>query len=262
MRPASIYEVEKARLDSLSSSRRLAENYLELVKRTLMGVTYRMQREIPEHVVDGRYFVAHAFTMIGRHRLDNLHARIDDVLRDGVPGDVLEAGVWRGGASILARAVLEARGDEGRRVHVADSFRGLPPPVHAADAAYAAIPGVNVTVLPILAVPLEEVRDNFGRFGFADDPRVVFHEGWFRDTLPKVDGPLSVIRLDGDFYESTTDALEALYPKLSSGGFVLVDDYGAVPPMCGAAVDDFRRRCGIEAPLVKVDWTEVYWRKP
>lgn len=241
----------------------LAGRYLDLMKRSLMGVTCHLTAAgVPDSVTDGHFFVEHsALTMVGRPRLDNIEECVRSVLADDVPGDLMECGVWRGGACILMRAVLEALGDRGRRVHVADSFRGLPPPEHPADRAHAALPGVNVTRMPLLAVSQADVRRNFELYGLGE--RVVFHEGWFRDTLPGADtGPLAVLRLDGDFYESTMDALRALEPRVSPGGYVIIDDYGAVPAMCGQAVDDYRRERGIDAPLEKIDWTGVYWRKP
>ncbi|HEX7403049.1 MAG TPA: TylF/MycF/NovP-related O-methyltransferase, partial [Usitatibacter sp.] len=68
------------------------------------------------------------------------------------------------------------------------------------------------------------------------------------------------LRLDGDLYESTWDALTALYDRVVPGGFVLIDDYGDFPP-CRQAVDEFRQQRGIGEPLQKIDWTGVYWRK-
>ena len=89
-----------------------------------------------------------------------------------------------------------------------------------------------------------------------------FLEGWFRDTLPNAPvDRLCVLRLDGDMYESTMIALENLHDRVSPGGFIIVDDYGAVAG-CRAAVDDFRRLRGITAELVPIDWTGHYWRVP
>ena len=87
-----------------------------------------------------------------------------------------------------------------------------------------------------------------------------FLKGWFKDTLP--DAPiqtLSVIRLDGDMYSSTIEALSALYPRLAPGGFVIVDDYA----LKGAreAVDRYRADEGIEDPIEEIDWTGVFWRR-
>jgi O-methyltransferase len=90
---------------------------------------------------------------------------------------------------------------------------------------------------------------------------VVFLKGWFRDTLPTAPiEKVSILRLDGDLYESTMDSLVSLYPKVASGGYVIVDDYGSTPPSA-KAVTDYRAKHGIDEPIVKIDWTGVYWRK-
>jgi len=104
------------------------------------------------------------------------------------------------------------------------------------------------------------VQDRFARYGLLDD-QVRFLPGWFHDTLPAVAGRTwSVIRLDGDFYSSTTDALVNLYPGLSPGGFCIIDDWGAVEE-CRDAVRAYREGNGIDEPVVPIDWTGVYWRK-
>ena len=115
--------------------------------------------------------------------------------------------------------------------------------------------------MPILAISLEEVRGNFRRHGLLDD-QVRFLKGWFKNTLHRAPiKTLALARLDGDLYESTRDALTALYDKLASGGFLIVDDYGDFQP-CRLAVDEFRSAHGITTPLKKIDWTGVFWRKP
>jgi hypothetical protein len=196
-------------------------------------------------------------TMIGRTRLDDIGYCVADVLARGVPGDLIETGVWRGGTTILMRAVLEAYGDEHRRVYVADSFEGLPPPD---PGRYPADEGLFLNLVDALAVTVEDVRAGFERYGLLDD-RSVFVNGWFRDTLPGLRGHRwSVVRLDGDLYESTTDALSNLYPGLSPGGWLVVDDYAI--DACRTAVTDYRREHGITAPLHRIDWTGVRWQKP
>ena len=205
----------------------------------------------------GRDWPPDAETMVGLKRLDNLHELIRSIVRTGTPGDVLEAGVWRGGASIFMAAALKAYGDLARKVWVADSFQGLPRP----SGAYEPDTGDSHWKARQLSVTLEEVKQNFSRYDVLDE-RVVFLPGWFSDTL--VDAPLTelaLLRLDGDMYESTIDTLEPLYPKVAPGGYVVVDDYHAIPG-CKAAVDDYRREHGIDAELVGVDWTAVYWQKP
>lgn len=192
------------------------------------------------------------YTMVGRKRLDNLQACIEDVIARNVPGDLIETGVWRGGATILMRAVLKLHCVSDRTVFVADSFQGLPPPTDAAD-------GWDLTGDAGLAVSVDQVRRNFERFGLLDD-QVKFLVGWFADTLPKAPiERLSILRLDGDLYSSTMDALLALYPKVSDGGYVIVDDYGSWPA-CKRAVDEYIATHRIAADIKTVDSTGVYWR--
>lgn len=197
-----------------------------------------------------------AETMIGLRRLENFGECVESALRDAVPGDVIETGVWRGGALIYAKAVLEAHGDYERTIWVADSFEGVPPP----DPRFPADAGDTHHGARELAVTKKQVEENFRRYGLLDE-RVRFLEGWFKDTLP--DAPierLAVVRLDGDLYQSTIEALQSLYPKLSPGGYLIVDDYGAVEG-CRKAVHDYREMHAISEPLVEIDWTGVYWRR-
>jgi len=201
---------------------------------------------------------AEAETMIGMQRLTSLQHCVETVLADDIPGDLVECGVWRGGACILMRAVLAAYGDETRCVWLADSFEGLPRPD---PAKYKADKGIRTELAAgILGVPEAEVRANFERYGLLDD-RVRFLPGWFKDTLH--DAPIdriAVLRLDGDLYESTIQALDALYPRLSPGGFCIIDDYHAMKP-CEQAVTDYRAKHGVSAEIVEIDGTGVLWRK-
>jgi hypothetical protein len=92
------------------------------------------------------------------------------------------------------------------------------------------------------------------------DDRVQFLEGWFSDTLAQAPIPrLSILRLDGDMYESTMDALQPLYHRLSVGGYVIVDDYHLEP--CRRAITDFRKSHGIAEPIERIDYSGVFWRK-
>jgi O-methyltransferase len=152
--------------------------------------------------------------------------------------------------------VLAACGVKDRVVWVADSFQGLPPKdldAHPIEAETSLQPGQ-------LAVPLNEVAGNFARYGLLDE-QVRFLPGWFPETLPRAPiERLALMRLDGDFYESTIVALESLYPKPSSGGFVIVDDYGAVPG-CKAAVDEFRAQRGVAEALIPLGPWAAWWQK-
>ena len=199
-----------------------------------------------------------AFTMVGRQRLRNFRTCIEAALDANIAGDIVETGVWRGGASILARAVLAARGVTDRRVYVADSFAGLPPPD---TASFPADEGDQLHTYAELAVSRAQVEANFARFGLLDN-QVVFIEGWFRDTMPHFPAQrIAVLRLDGDMYESTIDPLKHLWHRVSPGGSIIVDDY-YVMPACRQAVQDFCAGIGVTPGLQEIDGMGVYFRKP
>jgi O-methyltransferase len=112
----------------------------------------------------------------------------------------------------------------------------------------------------ILGVSLDQVKANFSRYGLLDE-RVLFLKGWFKDTLPIAPVErLAILRLDGDMYSSTMDSLLNLYPKLSVGGYAIIDDYGEIES-CRKAMDDFRASNKIEASLSAIDLSGVYWKK-
>jgi O-methyltransferase len=195
-------------------------------------------------------------SMVGLRRLDDLQACVETVVADGVEGDLIEAGAWRGGASILVRATLDSLGATDRCLYVADSFGGFPAPDtenFPVDAER------DLHTVDFLAVGLEEVSGHFSRLGVSDG--VEFVPGLFQDTMASLAGHRwSLVRLDGDTYESTWLTLEALYPGLSEGGFLLVDDYKLIDE-CRRAVDDYRAQHGIEDPIEEVDWNGVRWRR-
>ena len=244
--PGSVVRNFRRRLFALVNKWLAASEY-EIVKHPQFDLKLREE---------GRDWPSSGETMIGLKRLDNIHYCMREVLLHNVPGDVIETGVWRGGAAILMRAVLKALGDKSRTVWVADSFQGLPQP----DARkYPVDAGDPHWKNKRLAVSVEEVKANFLRYGLLDD-RVQFLKGWFKDTLPNAPiDRLAVMRLDGDMYESTIDALLALYHRLSVGGYVIIDDYALKG--CRAAVDDFRAKHHIAEELHQVDWTGVYWKR-
>ena len=242
--------------------------YLDLIERcltnTIYGDGYTDWRapdvEMPYNPSlreNGRDWPMRAHTMIGRVRLRNLRELVATAIRENIPGDLIETGAWRGGACIMMRAALKAFGDPERRIFVADSFEGLPAPNAEA---YPADRGDIHHTFEVFSVSLDEVKGNFARYGLLDD-RVVFLKGWFKDTLHAAPiERLAVLRLDGDMYESTMEALTALYDKVSAGGFVIVDDYGCVEG-CHRAIDDFRNARGIADRIVDIDGFGVYWRK-
>lgn len=215
--------------------------------------TNRHEGELLE--VNSRHFV-YADTMIGRKRLNNIEHCLHTILKEEIPGDVIECGVWKGGAAIFMKAYLDAYEAGERVVWLADSFDGLPESTLEQDKYM----DMSKKSLPGLAIPKGAVLDNFAKYEVSLD-NVQFLEGWFKDTLPNAPvEQLALLRLDGDLYESTMHALQSLYHKLSPGGFVIIDDYKALP-QCEEAVHDFRSAQNITASIEIIDKMAVYWRK-
>jgi len=244
----------------LQSGRGLFQRSMRKVLRTLLASrNVDLVRHIPfdsDLRVVG-HVPPEAETMLSLRFLDNLQSCITDVISHNVPGDLIETGVWRGGAAIFMRAVLKAYRETTRIVWVADSFQGLPipnPERYPADA------GDLHWTYKELAVPLNTVKANFVRYGLLDE-QVRFLIGWFKDTLPVAPiERLAILRLDGDMYESTMDSLQYLYPKLSVGGYVIIDDFGYTVA-CRGAVQDFRAKWGIAEDLQYVDSVGVFWQR-
>jgi Macrocin-O-methyltransferase (TylF) len=250
--------------NTVSPQRELRTLYLDMVQKCVINLIYEdpnqdywsPHRFNPKLREIGRDWPAQAHSMIGNRRISNLRQIVEFVIENEIPGDLIETGVWRGGACILMRAILKAYGIQDRCVWVADSFCGLP----EAKPEFVADSGDGHHLYPALAVPLEKVQANFGKYGLLDD-QVCFLKGWFSETLP--DAPiqqLAVLRMDGDMYASTMDALVHLYDKVVDGGFIIVDDFGAVPG-CQQAVLEFRASRQIAEPIQAIDGYGVFWRK-
>jgi O-methyltransferase len=205
----------------------------------------------PAMRAEGRDWPCFGYTMVGRQRLDNVQTCIEDILRNNVPGDLIETGAWRGGTAIFMRAVLKIHRVTDRTVWVADSFEGLPPPASDTD-------GADLSELKYLKVPLKKVKANFERFNLLDD-QVKFLPGYFCDTLPNAPiERLAILRLDGDLYSSTMDSLRNLYHRVSLGGYVIVDDYYSWDS-CRQAVTDFLRENQIDAQIRAIA-DGAYWK--
>lgn len=195
-------------------------------------------------------------TMSGWARIDNVRDLLHDVFKHNVIGDYIETGVWRGGSSVFARAVIAAAGETDRVSYVCDSFVGLPPGDRALDKA-----DKNWDNWPYLEIPVEVVVNNFQKYALLDS-NVVFVKGFFNETmlpLSKEIKHLSVMRLDGDMYESTVDVLYRLYDKLSIGGYVIMDDWAKFPSR--TACEDFFKVHGIQPEIIGIDKLSAYWQK-
>ena len=241
---------------------RVRTAYLDLMRDSLIG---RLNEDPPlpaskvegyrqDYREQGWDWPSKAPSMIGARRMDNVRSECERVLQQGIAGDFMETGVWRGGACIMMRAVLNAYGVADRRVIAADSFAGFPVSSAAEDATF------ELQGHADFAVPLDAVKAAFARYGLLD-AQVVFLEGLFKDTLPAAPvETLAVLRLDGDMYESTKDGLDNLYHKLSPGGTLIADDYYLFEAQ-RKAVDEFRAAHGIADPIIQIDHFGGYWIK-
>jgi hypothetical protein len=259
-------EVRAPSSESISS----IDLYIDLLKKSLTNALFQSEPNID--VSDAQRTILHiqhyvestAVSMLPQGRLDNIRFCIADVIKSGVPGDLIETGVWRGGATIFMRAILKVLNINDRTVWVADSFEGLPIPDKEQFPLEARIHKGSIIQNGFrnFAADLEEVKTNFKSYDLLDD-QVRFLKGWFKDTLPVAPiGSLALMRLDGDFYESTMDALCGLYDRLSVGGYVIIDDYGEDSwTYCRKATDDFRRQRYIEDPMISVDSKCYYWQR-
>lgn len=195
--------------------------------------------------------LAKPITLLNKQQLDLIQQAVVAIEQQNVPGDLMEAGIWRGGAIILMRALIFAYGMTGRKVFAADSFAGIPKNVRA----------VNDPVdswSDRWVAPLDEVRQNIARFGLLDD-RVVFVPGFFSDTLAGLSKErFALIRLDSDSYDSVETSLDHLYPLLSQGGIIIIDDWHL--PGCRMAVLDYRSKHGLKDEVLEFGGN-AYWIK-
>jgi O-methyltransferase len=206
------------------------------------------------------------YTQQNMSGLVNVIELADRVNLAGIPGAFVECGVWRGGcAGIMARLAQPAR----RTVWLFDSFEGMPEATEqdVGDAAHALARGRKdgrlVAVGTNVAV-LEDVQDLIHRKLGVSRAGVEIRQGWFQDTVGRARGevgPIALLRLDGDWYESTRTCIEALYDQVAEGGFVVIDDYGEFPG-CRTAIDQFFATRGLRVTLHAVDYTRVYLQKP
>lgn len=190
---------------------------------------------------EGTFWPTLAHTMVGQKRLENIRQLCRSVDAEGIPGTWVECGVWRGGASIYARACLAPS----RVVVCCDSFRGFP----SDEAKYGKF--------DCLRVSRDQVESNFKAYGLLNNVRFV--EGYFVDTLSSVPGPIAILRCDGDTYKSTMEILTALYAKVAPLGYVIIDDWSL--PSCQMAVRHYRERENITEQIVDIDGMGVFWRK-
>ncbi|MFC4472029.1 TylF/MycF/NovP-related O-methyltransferase [Streptomyces xiangluensis] len=197
------------------------------------------------------------YTMTSPERLNALILAARYVSRHNIAGDIVECGVWRGGSMQAAARTLLGLHDTGRHLYLFDTFEGMPAPTDKdlrRDGESAAdLLARQDRSRPIWAVAtLEDVKEGFERIPYPAD-RVHFVQGLVEDTIPAAaPEQISILRLDTDWYASTRHELEHLYPRLVSGGVLLIDDYGWWQGS-KAAVDEFLEKTGARLLLLRMD---------
>ena len=208
--------------------------------------------------MQGMDWPAHGLTMVGRMRLENIERLLLNMIDAQVPGDFVECGVWRGGSSLFARGMLKALNVHGRKVHLVDSFEGLPKASQTKDR--------DVwSKMDFLKVSLEEVQEPFRQLGLLDHG-VAFHKGFFQHSLPLLRKQLlankkriAVLRMDGDMFESTMDILYNLYDLVSVGGCIIIDDFAIREAK--EAVETFLQHHKLIVDYIKIDEFSSYFCK-
>ena len=231
-------------------------NQIDKVFRTRNFAICKMKTVLPEIRANGYDWPANAYTMVGINRLTNIEMCIRSIINNKTTGDLVETGVWRGGAVIFMKAVLNELAVYDRKIWAADSFKGLP----MLNKLYAADEQNKLYLENILIASLEEVKNNFNRFGLLVSS-INFLVGIFSETLPNTSiDKIALLRLDCDMYESNIIALTNLYLKVSKGGFIIIDDFNSFKE-CKIAVNDFRKQHGIIERIIEIDNEAVYWQK-
>lgn len=197
------------------------------------------------------------YTMTSPERLNAFVLATRHVVRHGIPGDIVECGVWRGGSMQACARTLLSLGETGRDLYLFDTYEGMTPPT-AEDLRRDGRPAQELLDAqakdrPIWAVAsLEDVQAGFEQVPYPKD-RVHYVQGKVEDTVPgQAPEQISVLRLDTDWYASTKHELQHLYSRLVSGGVLLIDDYGYWQGS-RQAVDEFLEETGERLLLLRMD---------
>ena len=257
--------LNKVNYASINYGKNIFKNLLKFILIKFINNKNReivVMSNISQNQIDnGLIRASSSYSMIGLKRLKNIKHLIGKIKNKNIKGDLIEAGIWKGGVLIYMRACLMFY-NMNRKVFGADSFAGLPEiddTKYPADNVYRKI--LKTGKDKGLIVSKKNVIENIKKFGFYDENTILLH-GWFDKTLKdKRIKKISLLRIDGDMYKSTYESLEILYKKVSKGGYVVIDDYGLGSMACKKAVDDFRTKYRIKSKLVRIDWSGVYWKK-
>jgi hypothetical protein len=235
----------------------------EHINRGLARANFALIVREPEDVFEPEFLEHLArcqeYTMTSRERMYAMFQAARYVAEASVPGDIVECGVWRGGSSMMAARTLLVRGESDTRFWLYDTFEGMPPPderdygLHHEDPHAEWRRNQRGAVNEWCYAPLEEVRTNMLGTGLAAE-RIELVEGKVEETIPaRVPERIAILRLDTDWYESTYHELVHLFPRLVSGGVLIIDDYGQWGGVRDA-VDRYLSDEGIPLLLGRIDY--------
>ena len=192
------------------------------------------------------------YTLVSQDRIHNLYVLAKRIEEEGIPGDVVECGVYNGGtAAVLARAAT--RSTMNRTVWLFDSFQGMPPTTDVDGNAAKEWIGK-------LAASPEKVREVLKLTGARLD-RVRIVEGFYQASFEKIEIPrIAILNLDCDWYDSVKLCLQKFYDSVVHGGFVSFDDYGYWPG-CKLAVDEFFKERSLPYALREVGDSVRWFQK-
>ncbi len=207
------------------------------------------------------------YTMVGYKRLSNAYELAKLAEKNKISGAFVECGVWRGGCSAVMAFIAE-KAKSNRKIWLFDSFEGLPEPIEkdgiqAKEYARNKTSGKLSTINQCVG-PLEDVEEIFFSKLKINKDNVEIKKGWFQDTLPEEKnkvGPIAILRLDGDWYESTKCCLDNLYDKVIYGGHIVIDDYGYWEG-ARVAVDEFLTERKVKPDFIKIDSAGICFKKP
>jgi len=237
--------------------------YVDVVCKTVLGLPrFGAQRGrnkivpyVPVERAYGDDWPPTGLTMIGNERLEQFRASIEEVNRNGVPGAIVEMGVWRGGAMLMAAACQKEYKSSGgtidRNLFLFDAFEEIPENIYRKASKF-------------LFNTEKDVKGVFESLGLIDS-NVHFRKGLFQKTVPQMESDpllskIAVYRIDGNFYDSYSDALYYGYEKVPVGGIIIFDDVMSHPQVMNAWLD-FKSDQGLPESLNRIDRHSAWFRK-
>lgn len=194
------------------------------------------------------------YSMCESKDIDQIKILLENIIRNNIPGCIVETGIWKGGMAMWMKAILMHHNNN-RNIYLYDIFGKFPPPSNPKDNYIHSITDVLFEHAPTVT----DVQHNFQKFGLFDSD-IKFIIGDIINTVPQNQlDQIALLHCDSDYYESTKVVLENFYWKISKGGYIIIDDYNNEYLACKQAVDEFRTKYNIYTPIIKISEGSVYW---